>query len=493
MIAGRLGRDGPEPESREDEDVVGLADFADPAVDLDGVEWRPRRDQRTAVGPAQDVDRRRLRERGRVRQRHDDRSLGPGGHGAQDRLAERAAHRGRADEDGRPNALDRFDEVGEVGREAEGGAGVGGQGELALRLVEIAPPLVDEPVRIDEDERSPDGSLFQPIIEHRQPQEPGDTDPGRPGARQHDARLRERRLERAQARQHAADDDRRRALDVVVERRHPIPVAIEDAKRVGALEVLPLDDAAGPHLGDAGDERLDQLVIRRASQPRRPMSEIERVGEERRVVRPDVERDRERQRRMDAAASGVEGELADRDRHAARALVAEAEDPFVVGHDDEPDVGIRSLAEEGRDAVDVGRRDPRAASPADDVAELLACPADRRRVDDRQELLEMFGHQSIEQRRVPVLERRHPDVSLERVILAAEVLELEVDLLLDRQHAIRQQAAQSEGVALVVAEREVLGQQPAAEERRPGQGDRGRAGPRRSRRTGRGAGASPRG
>ena len=40
---------------------------------------------------------------------------------------------------------------------------------------------------------------------------------------------------------------------------------------------------------------------------------------------------------MDAAAGGVERELADRDAHAAGALVAEAEDALAVGDDDRLD------------------------------------------------------------------------------------------------------------------------------------------------------------
>ena len=120
-------------------------------------------------------------------------------------------------------------------------------------------------------------------------------------------------------------------------------------------------------------------------------------------------------------------------------------------------------------------RDPGAARPPDDVAELLAGPPDRRRVDDGQELLEVLGQQPVEQRRVAVLERGEADVLLERVGLDAQVLELELDLLLDGQDAVGQQAAQAEGLALVGREGEVLGQQPAAEQRRAGQGDACRA------------------
>ena len=168
----------------------------------------------------------------------------------------------------------------------------------------------------------------------------------------------------------------------------------------------------------------------------------------------------------------VQGELADGDGHPTGALIAQTEDPLVVGDDDEPDVRVRALAEELRDPVAVGRRDPRPARPADDVAELLARAADGRRVDDGQELLEVLGEHAVEQRRVAILERGQPDIALERVVLAAQVLELELDLLVDGQDAIRQEPAKLERVAFRVAEGEVLGQQPAAEQSRPRQRDR---------------------
>ena len=90
----------------------------------------------------------------------------------------------------------------------------------------------------------------------------------------------------------------------------------------------------------------------------------------------------------------------------------------------------------------------------------------------------MLGEEPVEQRRVAVLERGQADVLLERVVLDAHVLELELDLLLDRQDPVGQQAAQPERLALVGREGEVLGQQPAAEERRPGERDRSPGGRR---------------
>ncbi len=91
------------------------------------------------------------------------------------------------------------------------------------------------------------------------------------------------------------------------------------------------------------------------------------------------------------------------------------------------------------------------------MAELLAGTTDRRRVDDRHELLDVLDEQPIEERFVAVLERREPDVLLEVVFaLATQMLEFEGHLLVDRENPRRQEPAQTEPVALVVVEGEIL-------------------------------------
>ena len=132
------------------------------------------------------------------------------------------------------------------------------------------------------------------------------------------------------------------------------------------------------------------------------------------------------------------------------------------------------VAQDLRDAVDVLGRDPDAARPPQDVAVFLAGPPDGRRVDDRQELLDVLGQDPVEERRVAILQGSQADVLLEVVVLAPEVLDLEVDLLLDRQDAIRQQAAEAEDVALLRREGEVLGEETAGQERRARDVDRRR-------------------
>ncbi len=253
----------------------------------------------------------------------------------------------------------------------------------------------------------------------------------------------------------AGEDDRSGSLDVVVEARLPVPVAVEDAHRVVLLEVLPLDDGRREDPGHGLDERLDDRVVRRAAQPRRPVTDVERIVQELAAVGPDIERDGQGVSRIDARGRGVQGQLPHRDRHPAGSLVAKAQDALVVGDDDQADV-VAGRAKDGVDPADVVRGDPDAARTPDDVAELLAGKADGRRVDDRQELLEVLDEEPVEQGLVAVLEGGQPDVPLEVVGLAPDVLELQGDLLVDRRHARRQQTVQAEGVALAGREGRAL-------------------------------------
>ena len=135
---------------------------------------------------------------------------------------------------------------------------------------------------------------------------------------------------------------------------------------------------------------------------------------------------------------------------------------------------VGRVAQQLRDAVDVVGRDPDAARAPEDVAELLAGLAHGGRVDHRHELLEVVGQEPVEERRVAVLQRGQADVLLERVLLARDVLPLELDLLLDGLDAVGQHASQAEGLALVLAEGQVLGEEACAQQLEAAQVDLGR-------------------
>ena len=99
-----------------------------------------------------------------------------------------------------------------------------------------------------------------------------------------------------------------------------------------------------------------------------------------------------------------------------------------------------------------------------DVAVLPTGTPDRRRVDDRGKLLEVIDEQPVEECLIAVLQRGETDVLLEVVSLAAEMFELEGDLLLDGHGSPRQQAAESERRPLVGGESSVLVDRRAVEQ-----------------------------
>ena len=82
----------------------------------------------------------------------------------------------------------------------------------------------------------------------RATQQARDADAGGAGAREHEAQLGDGPAQPPGGGVDAGHGDAGGALDVVVEAGHLVAEAIEDAQRVGSLEVLPLDDAAGPDL-----------------------------------------------------------------------------------------------------------------------------------------------------------------------------------------------------------------------------------------------------
>ena len=274
----------------------------------------------------------------------------------------------------------------------------------------------------------------------------GDAD-GRP-TRAHEQELVRRQTPTSSAGcEQAGQDDGPSPLDVVVEARQAVPIGVEDAHRVVLLEVLPLEDGRREDPGDCPHERLDDRFVCRAAQSRRPVTQVERIVQELLVVGPDIERDGQCLGRIDAGGRRIQGQLPNRDRHPAGPLVAKAQDAFIVGNDDQTDV-VAGRAKDGVDPPHVIGGDPDAARTPEDVAELSTGEADRRGVDDREELLEVLDKESIEQGLVAVLECGESDKPLEVICLAPDVLQLEGDLLVDGRHTSRQQAVQAKGVAL---------------------------------------------
>lgn len=217
-------------------------------------------------------------------------------------------------------------------------------------------------------------------------------------------------------------------------------------------EVLKLDEALGPLVLDRAKELVDELEVVLIRQPAVAGANVERVREQRLVVGAKVELDRQRVRRVEAAAGHVERDLADRDAHAVGALVAEAENAPAIGHDDDVDVGHGHVVEDLPHAPLVRGRDEDALGPAPELAEADAGLADRRRVDDRQALDQVVRDKLVEERRRILLELAQPEVLGDRRRHLIELALAARQLQLDRLDRGGQQA--DERVRLAVERRE---------------------------------------
>ena len=175
-----------------------------------------------------------------------------------------------------------------------------------------------------------------------------------------------------------------------------------------------------------------------------------------------------RRRRIDAAAGGVQRQLADRDAHAAGALVAEAENALAIGDDDDLGLVEQRIGEDLPDPVAVRHGEKQAARLAIQAAEGFAAGADGRRVDDRQQFFDVLAEQRVIQRLVGVLQLAQEGIAFEIGVEFAQHLHAAPHLVFDVEHGERQQPVQAEGGALFLGEGGALvqariGQQPVAE------------------------------
>ena len=213
-------------------------------------------------------------------------------------------------------------------------------------------------------------------------------------------------------------------------------------------KVFELDNALRPLLVNRLEKFLDEVVVLLTADTGVLVSEVQRIVEITFGVRADVEDNRQRAAGINTGAGGVKGELADRNAHAVDAEVAEAENTLAVSHDDHVDRFLRKILEDLAHVALVFDRQVEALREAEEVAELLADFADRRRIDERQHFFDVLEEQSEVQRFIagpkPIEEER----LLERRIKRAELFHHGFDLHRDRGRNRRKESLQMEGSAL---------------------------------------------
>jgi hypothetical protein len=115
--------------------------------------------------------------------------------------------------------------------------------------------------------------------------------PAVPGPEDHHALVAHPRAGRADARDSRGERDGSGALHVVVERQDLRGVALEDAAGVLDPEVLPVQQRVREHPPCGRDVGVEEGVVLLAADAGVPVAEVERVGEQGRVVRADVQHD----------------------------------------------------------------------------------------------------------------------------------------------------------------------------------------------------------
>src|SRR3974390_351507 len=116
-----------------------------------------------------------------------------------------------------------------------------------------------------------------------------------------------------------------------------------------------------PAFAHGVDEAVDKFIVFRAAHALVLPADIERIGQVLLVVGADVEDDRQRGRWMKSGAGGGERQLADRNAHAAGALIAEAEDTLAVADHDGLDAIKTPVTENAADVVLVRHAEKQAA------------------------------------------------------------------------------------------------------------------------------------
>jgi hypothetical protein len=111
--------------------------------------------------------------------------------------------------------------------------------------------------------------------------------------------------------------------------------------------------------------------------------------------------------------------------------------------------------------------DEHAARALEDVAELLAGQADRRRVDDGHHLVGVVGDDAEEQGFVAVVQGRQRDELLQRIGQAAQVCQEASHLFILGMDMRWQQAAQAQSIALHLGEGGALVAQRIVQESYP--------------------------
>ena len=344
-------------------------------------------------------------------------------------------------------------------------------GELALEVELVGDLVGDEAETVHHEHPATGLRIIQPFGLHLRHYLLGDAATGAARTEEGDPFLGELGPRGLAGGDQAAQGHGGRALDVIVEAAQLVLVAVEQRGGIALGEVFELQQDLGPAALDRLDEGIDELVVLLPGDARVAPAHVEGIVEQLLVVGAHVQHHRQAVGGGDAAAGGVEGELADGNAHAAYALIPQPQDPLAVGDHYHLDVLLGGVLQHVIDPVLVRIGDEEAAGTAVDVGELLARLAHGRGVDDRQHLGQVVVQQAIEQGFVGVLDVAQIDVLVHVVAKRHELAIGAFRLLFDGLDVLGQQAFQIEAAALLAGEGTALVEQRGLQQGRAGVGN----------------------
>ena len=107
---------------------------------------------------------------------------------------------------------------------------------------------------------------------------------------------------------------------------------------------------------------------------------------------------------MNSRTGGVEREFANRNPHAAGGEVSQPQNALAVGHDDHADVFVRPIVQNLGHPTGILGRNEKTARTTEDIRIFLARLADRRRIDQRHDLIQMVQGQFVEECFIAILQ-----------------------------------------------------------------------------------------
>ena len=309
--------------------------------------------------------------------------------------------------------------------------------------------------------------LAQAFIHHDPDQLLGNARTCRSRSEEGDIVIFQRFVQQLAGGQQGARRDRRRALNIIIIGAEFIAVFLQQRFRMGLGKILELQQDIRPFTLYCLHELVDKLEIGIAGDTFLAPADIHRIVEPFLIIRSYIEDDGQCHAGIDATRRRIKRQLADGNAHAARALIAKAENTLAIGDDNRLHRLVEGVIENAVDvmAVRVGNKQP-ARSPVN-LTELLAGLADHRGVDQRHHLLDMDDDQIVIQHFIGILKGAQIDMPLQVRIFRLDGLIGPRRLLLQRLDMRRQQAEQTKRLPLLQGKGRALVQDRLAEKRQP--------------------------